>query len=81
MVGLDAGAEQSLFELEPFPKTVLAVGSEGRGLGRTAAAECDLLVSIPLAGGIESLNASVAGALGLFEFVRKSSGVLQDQKK
>ncbi|MDP8257742.1 MAG: 23S rRNA (guanosine(2251)-2'-O)-methyltransferase RlmB [Candidatus Alcyoniella australis] len=70
-VGLDMQGDCSLFDLDPFDKTVLALGAEGKGLGRTVLKACDLVCSIPLAGKVESLNASVAGALGLFEVVRK----------
>jgi 23S rRNA (guanosine2251-2'-O)-methyltransferase len=74
-VGLDAGGSESLFGLELLGEPVaLVVGGEGRGLGRLVADRVDVLASIPLAGGIESLNASVAAALGLFEIARVRGG-------
>jgi len=51
----------------------LVVGSEGSGLGRLVRETCDILVRIPLRGRIDSLNASVAGALVLYEAVRQRS--------
>jgi 23S rRNA (guanosine2251-2'-O)-methyltransferase len=47
------------------------LGSEGSGLRNRVAAGCDELVSIPVGGRIESLNASVAAAVILFEAVRQ----------
>ena len=49
----------------------LVVGSEGSGLRPVVRKQCDLLLSIPMAGGVSSLNASVAAAVGLFEVVRQ----------
>lgn len=49
----------------------LVVGSEGRGLSRLTAEKCDGLVSIPLCGKIESLNASAATAVLLYEVLRQ----------
>ena len=49
---------------------VVVVGSEGDGLGRLVARSCDLLVSIPIAADTESLNASVAAGIALYEVDR-----------
>ena len=49
----------------------LVLGSEGEGLSQLTQRNCDVLVSIPLAGNTPSLNASVAGAIGLYEIVRQ----------
>ena len=48
------------------------MGGEGQGLRRLVREKCDLLVSIPLQGRIAALNAAVAGALAMFEFVRQA---------
>ena len=70
-VGLDAGGEQSLFGFDLLAEPVaLVVGAEGSGLSRLAADRCDALVSIPHRGSVESLNASVASALAVFEVAR-----------
>jgi 23S rRNA (guanosine2251-2'-O)-methyltransferase len=53
---------------------VLAFGAEGKGLRPLVRRSCDVLVSIPLAGSVESLNVSVAAALLLYE-ARRQRGV------
>jgi len=71
-IGLDGTAEASLFALELADEPVcIVVGSEGTGLHRLVRDSCDALVHIPMSGHIESLNASVAGALALFEVRRR----------
>jgi 23S rRNA (guanosine2251-2'-O)-methyltransferase len=71
-IGLDAGAESSLFDLELADEPVcVVVGGEGAGLHRLVRETCDLLVRIPMAGRVASLNASVAGALAMFEVRRR----------
>jgi 23S rRNA (guanosine2251-2'-O)-methyltransferase len=50
---------------------VVVVGAEGRGLTRLVKENCDVLVSIPMSGGVSSLNASVAGAILVYEVVRQ----------
>jgi 23S rRNA (guanosine2251-2'-O)-methyltransferase len=70
-VGLDGSAERPLWDLELFTDPVaVVIGAEGRGLHRLTAERCDVLVRIPMAPGVESLNASVAAALAVFEIVR-----------
>jgi 23S rRNA (guanosine2251-2'-O)-methyltransferase len=71
-IGLDGTADASLFALELADEPVcIVVGSEGTGLHRLVRDTCDVLVHIPMSGHIESLNASVAGALALFEVRRR----------
>ncbi len=71
-VGLAGGAGTTLDELElATSPLVLVVGSEGDGLGRLVAEGCDLTVSIPMAGGTESLNAGIAAAVALAEVARR----------
>ncbi len=61
-------ATQSLWE-EDFPESAaLVVGAEGRGLQRLVREHCDILLSIPCQGPVESLNASVAGGIFLSAF-------------
>ena len=73
-IGLDGTAEASLFDLELADEPVcVIVGGEGTGLHRLVRDSCDALVRIPMSGQIESLNASVAGALALFEVRRRRS--------
>ncbi|MCJ7726736.1 MAG: 23S rRNA (guanosine(2251)-2'-O)-methyltransferase RlmB [Acidimicrobiia bacterium] len=71
IVGLDGGGDQSLFGLELLTEPVaVVVGAEGSGLSRLVADRCDVLASIPIDGDIESLNASVAAGLAVFEVAR-----------
>lgn len=74
-VGLDAGSSTSLFGLALFTEPVaVVVGAEGRGLSRLVAERCDVIASIPMHAGAESLNASVAAALAAFEVRRVRAG-------
>ena len=52
----------------------LVIGGEGDGLGRLAKEKCDFLVSVPLRGQLESLNASVAAGILMFEKRRREHG-------
>ena len=50
---------------------VLVIGAEGKGLGRLVKQKCDTIASIPMGGGVSSLNASAAGAILMYEAVRQ----------
>ncbi|MCD8360979.1 MAG: 23S rRNA (guanosine(2251)-2'-O)-methyltransferase RlmB [Acidaminococcaceae bacterium] len=50
---------------------VIVVGAEGKGLGRLVKEKCDIIVSLPMQGGVSSLNTSAAGAVLLYEVVRQ----------
>jgi len=69
--GADADAEQAYTDVEWTGRAVLVLGSEGKGLRQRVAKTCDALVSIPVAGNVGSLNASVAAAVILFEARRQ----------
>lgn len=71
MVGAHMAGEKSLFEADLSGPVGLVIGAEGKGLSRLVAEHCDILVRIPMAGRINSLNASVAGALLMYEVVRR----------
>ena len=65
---------QSLFETS-FPKrTVLVMGSEGKGISQMTEKLCDHLVTIPTSGHIDSLNVSVATGIMLYEVRRQQQG-------
>ena len=51
-------------------KIVLVIGNEGKGMSRLVSDNCDFIASIPMNGKVNSLNASVAAALVIFEAVR-----------
>jgi 23S rRNA (guanosine2251-2'-O)-methyltransferase len=79
-VGLDEDAEASLFAIDLADEPVcVVVGGEGTGLHRLVREACDLVVRIPMAGHVASLNASVAGALALFE-VRRRRGAARSTR-
>lgn len=74
-VGLDAGGDQEVFGLSLFTEPVaIVIGAEGSGLSRLVADRCDVVVSIAIDPKVESLNASVAAALALFEVARVRLG-------
>lgn len=67
-IGLAADADVALGDLDHEVLTgpvLVVVGAEGAGLSRLVGETCDLRVSIPMAGGVESLNASVAAGIVL----------------
>jgi 23S rRNA (guanosine2251-2'-O)-methyltransferase len=72
--GAEAEAKRSYTEVEWTGRAVLVLGSEGTGLRQRVAKTCDELISIPIAGAIGSLNASVAAAVILFEARRQRAG-------
>ncbi|BBY81664.1 23S rRNA (guanosine(2251)-2'-O)-methyltransferase RlmB [Mycolicibacterium pulveris] len=74
VVGLDAGGDTPLDELDGSGPIVVVVGSEGKGLSRLVRENCDMVVSIPMAGPTESLNASVAAGVVLAEIARQRRG-------
>ncbi|WP_067531671.1 23S rRNA (guanosine(2251)-2'-O)-methyltransferase RlmB [Nocardia crassostreae] len=74
IVGLDAGGDTTLDEFDGSAPTVIVVGSEGKGLSRLVRETCDSILSIPMAGPVESLNASVAAGVVLAEVARQRRG-------
>lgn len=72
VVGLAAEGGENLLKGDMLPRTVFVVGSEGAGLGRAVAKNCDELRRIPMRGATGSLNASVAAAIAMFEWVRSA---------
>jgi 23S rRNA (guanosine2251-2'-O)-methyltransferase len=74
VVGLDAGGDITVDELDGSGPILVVVGSEGKGLSRLVRENCDAIVSIPMAGPTESLNASVAAGVVLAEIARQRRG-------
>jgi 23S rRNA (guanosine2251-2'-O)-methyltransferase len=74
VVGADDRAQHSLFQSKLTGALALVLGAEGAGLRRLTREHCDLLVSIPMAGVVESLNVSVAAGVLLFEAARQRAG-------
>ncbi|MFZ1175366.1 MAG: 23S rRNA (guanosine(2251)-2'-O)-methyltransferase RlmB [Mycobacterium sp.] len=71
VIGLDASGGTVLDDLDGTDPLVVVVGSEGKGLSRLVRQNCDEVVSIPMAGHTESLNASVAAGVVLAEIARQ----------
>ena len=68
VAGLDAGGDTDLRNMSIADgPMVLVVGSEGHGLSRIVANACDMIVSIPMVSGNESLNAGIAASVALYE--------------
>ena len=72
VVGLDADGDMQLtgFSLATEP-LVIVVGSEGKGLSRLVSENCDAIVSIPISGDTESLNAGIAASVSLYEVSKR----------
>jgi len=66
-VGADMAGDEDMFHADLTGSLCIVIGSEGKGLGRLVKETCDFLVRIPMHGAINSLNASVAGALLMYE--------------
>jgi len=80
IIGLDAGADVGIRDLKPaHTGRVLVIGSEGKGLRRMVRQRCDIVVHIPQEGPMDSLNASVAAAIAMFEIASKRGGAPDDQ--
>ncbi len=71
LVGLDADGDTIVDDVDGAGPIVVVVGSEGKGLSRLVRQSCDGVVSIPMAGPTESLNASVAAGVVLAEIARQ----------
>jgi 23S rRNA (guanosine2251-2'-O)-methyltransferase len=71
IVGTAPGTEKMFTQVDYTMPIALVVGSEGKGIRELVREKCDFLVQIPLFGKVESLNASVAGALVMYEVVKK----------
>ena len=75
VVGTSMETEKSYTAWDWNQPTALVMGSEGKGLHRLVAENCDMLIKIPMQGNIESLNVSVATGVILFEAIRQRSEV------
>ena len=74
VIGADMDGEVDYFSGNLKGPIVMVIGAEGKGIGRLVKENCDVLVKIPMRGGVSSLNASAAGAVLLFEIVRQRAG-------
>lgn len=71
LYGTSDDAEKTLYQADLAGPTALVMGSEGEGMRRLTRENCDVLVSIPMFGAVESLNVSVASGVCLYEARRQ----------
>jgi len=69
--GTAAGAQNEMWKTDFKGPVCLVIGSEGDGMGRLVTENCDFLVSIPMHGKVNSLNASAAAAVMMYEVLRQ----------
>lgn len=75
VIGADMAGRTDYFHQSFTEPVVLVIGSEGKGISHLVKETCDVLVQIPMFGQINSLNASVAAALLMYEVVRQRQGM------
>ncbi|GAB4122315.1 MAG: 23S rRNA (guanosine(2251)-2'-O)-methyltransferase RlmB [Sideroxydans sp.] len=73
VIGLDGGAQDSLYEVRHTGGTAWVLGAEGEGMRRLTRETCDQLVRIPMQGSVESLNVSVSTGICLYEARRRAT--------
>ncbi|MBR1695702.1 MAG: 23S rRNA (guanosine(2251)-2'-O)-methyltransferase RlmB, partial [Selenomonas sp.] len=71
VAGADMDGTQNYYDADLTGPLVLVVGSEGKGMGRLTKEQCDFVVKMPMVGKINSLNASVAGSILMYESMRQ----------
>ncbi len=70
IIGADMDGENDIYSQDFSGGVAIVIGSEGFGISRLVKEKCDFITRIPMLGEINSLNASVAGALMIYETVR-----------
>ena len=73
-VGLEAHADVELADVDLTQPTTIVIGSEGKGLMKSVRRACSRIARLPMVGAIDSLNASVAAAIALYEARRQRAG-------
>ncbi|MGN7360944.1 23S rRNA (guanosine(2251)-2'-O)-methyltransferase RlmB [Paenibacillus sp. SAF-054] len=72
VVGTDVSAAAGIYETNVFDGPVaIVIGNEGKGMGRLIREKCDVLIKLPMNGQINSLNASVAAGVVMYEVLRR----------
>ena len=71
VIGTAGEADQGLYDTDLTGPVALVMGAEGKGMRRLTREHCDLLVNLPMAGEVSSLNVSVATGVCLYEAVRQ----------
>ena len=72
IIGAEASGS-SVWESDLTVPLALVLGSEGKGIRKTVGESCDMILSLPTRGSVNSLNVSVAGGIFLFEVLRQRS--------
>ena len=72
--GAAAGGSSELWSADLTGSSAIVIGSEADGMGRLVRESCDFIVSIPMAGKINSLNASAAASISMYEVLRQRRG-------
>jgi len=80
IVGADMNAQINFNQAELSGATVLVVGGEGKGIRRLTRENCDLLIKIPMVGKINSLNASAAAAVLMYEIFSQKQRVTETSR-
>jgi 23S rRNA (guanosine2251-2'-O)-methyltransferase len=75
--GTAADGASSMWETDLTGPAALVIGSEGEGIGRLVRESCDFIVSIPMRGSIDSLNASAAASVLMYEILRQRGNKMQ----
>jgi len=71
--GTAADGQSQLWETDLKGSIGLVIGSEGDGMGRLVRESCDFVISLPMKGRLNSLNASTAAAVTMYEILRQRS--------
>lgn len=71
VVGADMDGEKDYTDIDVSTSLAIVIGSEGEGMKRLVKDSCDYIVSIPMVGHVNSLNASVSASLFMYEILRK----------
>lgn len=75
IAGADVSAEQDVYKTSFDLPLGLVIGNEAKGMGRLIREKCDFLVKLPMMGQLNSLNASVAAGVLMYEVVRQRRGL------
>ena len=70
VIGMAGEAKQDIKEIKDSNNLCLVIGSEGKGVSRLVADNCDYLVKIPMIGHVNSLNASVSCSILIYEIIK-----------
>lgn len=75
IAGTDVSAPQDVYKTKFDLPLAIVIGNEGKGIGRLIKEKCDFLVKLPMLGQLNSLNASVAAGVLMYEVVRQRRSV------